>query len=186
MTQICVGKLSSIGSDNGLSPRRRHVIIWTNAGILLILTLRIKFSESLSGIHTFSFKKMHLKMSSAKSRPFCLGFNVLRWMVMRKAPRYATGACHKGVLISRADYITGSRLAPFVKISWSPFSTLLPRQDMGCLSLSFNIISVSFSMLALAGSMLNYCQLDLGNTLTLVKFQSKPLRLVFNGMNLKM
>ena len=103
-----------------------------------------------------------------------------------KSPRKATGACHKGVLIARADYITGSRLAPFVKISWSPFSTLLPRQDMGCLSLAFNIISVSFSILALAGSMLNYCQLDLGNTFTLVKFQSKPLRLVFNGMNVKM
>ena len=36
MTQICVGKLSIIGSDNGLSPGRRQAIIWTNAGILLI------------------------------------------------------------------------------------------------------------------------------------------------------
>ena len=89
---------------------------------------------------------------------------ILRWMVMRKAPRYATGACHKGVLISRADCITNSRLAPSVKISWSPFSTLLPRQDIGCLPLIFKINSVSFSMLASAGPMLNYCQLDLGNT----------------------
>ena len=36
MTQICVGKLPIIGSDNGLSPGRRQAIIWTNAGILLI------------------------------------------------------------------------------------------------------------------------------------------------------
>ena len=40
-------------------------------------TLRNKFSENLIGIHTFSFKKIHLKMSSAKWRPFWLGLNVL-------------------------------------------------------------------------------------------------------------
>ena len=36
MTHICVNKLTSIGSDNGLSPNRRQAIIWTNAEILLI------------------------------------------------------------------------------------------------------------------------------------------------------
>ena len=36
VTQICVGKLTIIGSDNGLSPARRQAISWTNAGILLI------------------------------------------------------------------------------------------------------------------------------------------------------
>ena len=36
VTQICVGKLTIIGSDNGLSPGRRQAIIWTMAGILLI------------------------------------------------------------------------------------------------------------------------------------------------------
>ena len=74
---ICVGKLTNIGSDNGLSPGRRQAIIWTNAGILLIGTLETNFSEFLIVIHTFSFNKMHLKMSSAKWRPFCLGLNVL-------------------------------------------------------------------------------------------------------------
>ena len=29
-THICVGKLTIIGSDNGLSPGRRQAIIWTN------------------------------------------------------------------------------------------------------------------------------------------------------------
>ena len=48
-----------------------------NAGILLIGPLGTNFSEILIEIHTFSFKKMHLKMSSGKSRPFCLGLNVL-------------------------------------------------------------------------------------------------------------
>ena len=69
-THICVGKLTIIGPDNGLSPRRRQAIIWTNAGILLIGPLGTNFSKILIGIQTFSFKKMHLKMSSAKYRPF--------------------------------------------------------------------------------------------------------------------
>ena len=76
VTHICVSELPIIGSDNGLSPGRRQAIIWTNAGILLIHTLGTNFSE-ISEIHTTSFKKMRLKMSSAKWRPFCLGLNVL-------------------------------------------------------------------------------------------------------------
>ena len=77
VTHICVGKLTNIGSDNGLLPGRRQAIIWTNAGILLIGPLGTNFSEFLIVIHRFSFNKMHLKMSSAKWRPFCLGLNVL-------------------------------------------------------------------------------------------------------------
>ena len=77
VTHIRVGKLTIIGSDNGLSPGRRQAIIRTNAGILLIGTLGTNISEILSEIHTFSFKKMHLKMSSGRWRTFCLGLNVL-------------------------------------------------------------------------------------------------------------
>ena len=77
MTYICVGNLTIISSDNGLSPGRRHAITWTNVGILLIGPLGTNFSEMLIEIHTFSFKKIHLKMSSGKWRPFCLGLNVL-------------------------------------------------------------------------------------------------------------
>ena len=78
MTHICVSKLTIIGSDNGLSPRRRQAFIRTNAGILLNRRLGTNFSDILIGNQTFSFKKMHLKMSSAKWRPFCLGLNVLQ------------------------------------------------------------------------------------------------------------
>ena len=77
VTHICVGDLTIIGSDDGLSPVRRQAIIWTNAGILLIEPLGTNFNEILVEIHTFSFKKMHLKMSSGKWRSFCLGLNVL-------------------------------------------------------------------------------------------------------------
>ena len=78
VTHIYVGNLTIIDSDNGLSPGRHQAIIWTNAGILLIGPLGTNFNENLIGIQTFSFKKMHLKMSSAKWRPFCLELNVLR------------------------------------------------------------------------------------------------------------
>ena len=77
VTHISVGKLTIIGSDNGLSPGRRQAFIITTAGILLIGTLGTNFSEILSEIYTFSFKKMHLKMSSGRWRPFCLGLNEL-------------------------------------------------------------------------------------------------------------
>ena len=77
VTHICVVNLTIIGSDNGLSPGRRQTIIWINAGILLIEPLGTTFSEILIKIHTFSFKKIHLKTSSGKRRPFCLGLNVL-------------------------------------------------------------------------------------------------------------
>ena len=77
VTHICVSKLTFIGSDNGLSPDRRQAIIWTNAGLLLIGPLGTNFSEILIAFHTFSFKKMLLKMSFAKWRPFYLGLNVL-------------------------------------------------------------------------------------------------------------
>ena len=77
VTHICVNRLTITGSDNGLSPGRRQAIIWTNAGILLIRTLGTNFRVILGEIHSFSFKKMHLKMSSAKGRLFSLGLNEL-------------------------------------------------------------------------------------------------------------
>ena len=76
MTHICVSKLTIIGSDNGLPPDRRQAITWTNVGILLIQTLGTNFSEILGEIHSFSFKKVPLKLS-AKWRPFCFGLNAL-------------------------------------------------------------------------------------------------------------
>ena len=77
VTHICVGNLTIIGSDNGFSPGRRQAITWTNVGILLIWPIGTYFSEMSIEIHTFSFNKIHLKMSSGKWRPFCLGLNVL-------------------------------------------------------------------------------------------------------------
>ena len=79
VTHICVGKLTTIGSDNGFSPGRRQAIIWTSAGILLIGPLGTNFTETLIKNQTFSFTKMYLKVSYAKCRLFCLDLNVLIW-----------------------------------------------------------------------------------------------------------
>ena len=76
VSHICVSKLTIIESDNGLSPERRQAIIWTNAGILLIGPLGTNLNETSIEIHTYSFKKIHLKLSSGKWRPLFLGLNV--------------------------------------------------------------------------------------------------------------
>ena len=77
MTHKCINKLTTIDSDNGSSPDRHQAVISTNADILLIGPFGTNFREILFGIQTFSFKKIHLKMSSVKCQPFCFGLNVL-------------------------------------------------------------------------------------------------------------
>ena len=79
VTHICVGKLTVIGSDQGLSPGRIKAIIYTNAWIVCIRTLVTTFNEILSHTHTFSFKKMHMKISSTKWRPYVQGGEGGRW-----------------------------------------------------------------------------------------------------------
>ena len=104
VTHICVSRLTITGSDNGLSPGWRQAIIWTNAGILLIVPLGTNFSENLIEILTFSFTKMRLKVSSAKWRPFCLGLNVLKYS------KYLEGIKHKVInviwyCVCKSDYV---------------------------------------------------------------------------------
>ena len=110
MTQTCVGKITNIGSDNGLSPGRRQAINWTNAGTLLIGPLGTNFNETIIEINTFSFKEMHLKMSSAKWRLFPLGLNELKC--------FATGTSICNYLLSSfiADTKCSSEDSYFVSI----------------------------------------------------------------------
>ena len=75
---ICIGKQTIIGSDNGLLPGQHQAIIWNNAGILLIRSLGTNFSEILIGIQTFSIKKMHFQMSSAKMTSILFYLNTLK------------------------------------------------------------------------------------------------------------
>ena len=53
-----------IGSGNGLAPVRRQAITWTNDDLLLFRPFRRNFSEIWIKIQNFSFKKLHLKMST--------------------------------------------------------------------------------------------------------------------------
>ena len=81
-THICVGKLTIIASDNGLSPGRRQTIIWTNAGILLIGSLGTNFNEifyrnSYIFIQENALENVVREMASMLSRPQYV--NELMW-----------------------------------------------------------------------------------------------------------
>ena len=76
---ICTSNVTIIASNKGLAPGRRQAIIWTNKDLLDLGTY---FIEILSESRAFSFKKMHLKMSTAKWQQFCLGFDVLTILVV--------------------------------------------------------------------------------------------------------
>ena len=118
VTHICVGNLTIIGPDNGLSPGRRQAITRTNAVILLIEPLRTNFSEVSIEIHTFSFMKMYLKMSSAKWRPFCLGLIVLILVIV--CLLYGGGLNQRLVIVQltfrNKCQINFNRVKPFVFI----------------------------------------------------------------------
>ena len=122
---ICVGKLTIIGSDNGLSPGRRQAIIWTNAVILITRPIGTNVSEIFIGIQTFSFRKMHLKISSAKWRPFCLGLNEL-------IPHASTNSCDKSnqrrQITPYSSLEVDQKLCVIAgffmrKVWWTPFET---------------------------------------------------------------
>ena len=123
MTHICVGKLAIIGSYNGLLPGRHQAIIWINSGILLIEPSGTNFSEIFIKIHTFSWKKIHLKMSSAKYCPFCFGLSVLTdTLLVSKASfsgyhdfQMASSKMVHNVFRNISALRSGSRKSPFVK-----------------------------------------------------------------------
>ena len=57
-------------------PNQCQANTYTNADLLSTGSPGTNFSEILIKILQFSFKKMHLKMSGAKWRPFCSGLSV--------------------------------------------------------------------------------------------------------------
>ena len=81
-SHIFVGKVTIIGSDNGLSHSPCQAIIWANTILLVNGTLGTNFSEILSEIHTFASTKMHLKVPSTKWRQLALGLNVLIYLML--------------------------------------------------------------------------------------------------------
>ena len=149
MTHICVDKLTMIGSDNGLSPGRRQAIIWTIAWILLTWTLGTNFSEILIEIHTFSFKKIYLKMSSAKWLPFYLGLNVLpfklthmgNYKIIERIAHVNTHKCTSNL----------AHMGTFGIVSLLKNATLLPPQVYSC--------KYIYGQYNISKKRWNYCQL---------------------------
>ena len=93
VTHICVKIYVTIALDNGLSPNRRQAIIETNADLLSIGYPGTNFSEIwINGI-TLSLTKMRLKMSSAGSRPSCLGLNELMFIDCKGIVDYVCDCC---------------------------------------------------------------------------------------------
>ena len=129
MTHICISKQTIIVSDNGLSANCSQAIIWTNVGILLIRTLGTNFSEIFSEIHKFSFRKIHLKMSSGKWRPSCLSqlYPFLSELMVK--------LCH-GALINFYWHITVWGLWYQKQVSQAWISNSIPQNIIACNYLS--------------------------------------------------
>ena len=74
MAHICVGNLTIIGSDSCLSPGRRHAIIWTEAGILLILPPETDFNEIIIKSIHFHSRQFIWKFRQEYGGHFVLAF----------------------------------------------------------------------------------------------------------------
>ena len=123
VTHIGVGNLIIIGSDNGLSRGQCQAIIWTNAWILSIGPWRKNFSEILIQNRTFSLKKMRLKMSSGKWRPFCLGLNVLKWV---------SSVSSNDAMWCRRSWLSLIQLMACFLVNTNPFSMGLLPDTQNC------------------------------------------------------
>ena len=128
VTHICVSTQTIIGSDNGLSPGRRQAIIWTSAGILLIGPLGANFNEIVIKIDTFSFKKMHLKMSSGIWRLSCRGLNGLIIALL-----YVMQLWHNIALSTAIWWLNAKDMKLKLEMKFDLFciNTLRPREN-GC------------------------------------------------------
>ena len=67
-------------SGNGFLSIWCQAITLTNVHLSTIGPQGTNFNEIWTKVRSFSFKKIHLKMSSAKCLPFCSGLNVLTMM----------------------------------------------------------------------------------------------------------
>ena len=89
VTHICIGILTSNGSDNGLLPGPRQAIIWTNAGIVLIEPLEtnsVKFYSEFKHFHSRKcIWKCHLENGVHFSRPQCVNTTKawIKWLTFR-------------------------------------------------------------------------------------------------------
>ena len=73
LTHICISELTIIGSDNGLSPRRRQTIIWNNVNWTLRNKLQWNFNRNSNiFIQENALEHVVCEMASILSRPQCV------------------------------------------------------------------------------------------------------------------
>ena len=101
--------------------------IWTNVGILLIGPLGTNFSDIFIEIQKFSFRKMHLKMSSAKWRPFSLGLDVLTSWRPKRLFICFTAVCYESIFNTPKLHMTGYFRGKSTGYRWIPL-----KKDQGC------------------------------------------------------
>ena len=80
-----------------LAPKPTKPLSRIKIEILSIGTWGTNFNENLSEIRKFSFKKMHLKMSSGNWRPFCLCLGMLTICLPLARPGFETSRLRKRV-----------------------------------------------------------------------------------------
>ena len=122
---ICIRKLNIIGSDNGLQPGWCQAIFWTNAGILLTGPLGTSFSIILIEIYTFSFKKMHLKMSPGKWWPSCLCLNVLSFHYSCIPRHAAPDTLHYGTTFKNMKAWKATNMSLNYPLHWTGIVVIL-------------------------------------------------------------
>ena len=139
MMQTCVSELTTIGSDNGLSPGSRQGLIGTNAKILFIGPIGTNLSEFLIKSYICFFRKMQLKMSSGKWCPFCLSLNVLmmyrcmKWSNGKLLLHYCNAILllcdilYKGIHIAIWFTQTDPQIAKFMGQTWGPPGSCQPQ-----------------------------------------------------------
>ena len=108
LTQKCLINLTTIVSDNGLSPVRHQAIIWTNGGIFLIWPLEINFDEISAKILKVSLNKADLRVSIATT-----GLIIIRNL---DSNRQLFSLCDLEIW-----WMTTSTLHQALCIIWNPF-----------------------------------------------------------------
>ena len=78
VTHICIGKLTIIGWDNGLSPGRRQAIYLNQCWNIVNLTLRSKLQWNFNRNSNIFIQENALENVVSQMVSICLGLNVLR------------------------------------------------------------------------------------------------------------
>ena len=124
VTHICVSKLFSIGSENGLSLGRRQAIIWSNVAMLLIGSLRKKWWNLNKNSNIFieenACQNFVCKMAAILPWPQCV--KVVFGFYFSYCIIFDIGQCYNMGAIAMQDYhlahILNSNLQNLVMISY--------------------------------------------------------------------